>query len=62
MAIHATDTRRMHSASEKRGEFIVFIPNLSIGIKKVSVIGDAQCVVIIKAVARNEFTSEFGPA
>jgi hypothetical protein len=54
MAIETADAGVMHSAAEKRGELVVFVPDLSIGIIDIGVIGEGEREVIVVGFSRDE--------
>ncbi len=59
MAVHAANAGRVHLAGEKRGELVVLIPHLAVGVEGVRLIHDGQRVVIEERIAGLEVAREF---
>ena len=60
MTIQTSDAGLMHFAAQKSAEFIIFLPDLAICIKEVSVVHDRQVVMVEERLARAEIAGELG--
>ncbi len=62
MAVRTTDAGVVHAAGEKRGEFVVLVPDLTIGVIGVRFVGDGQAEVIVKGFAGNQIAGDLAAA
>ena len=62
VAIDTAHARRVHPTAEERGELVVLVAHLAVGIKNVRLVGNREAEVIEEIVAGLEVTREFAPA